>query len=156
ATVLHPGTDRAVRLNAGAYELELAGRPEGLHLSTTSVALKPNERQSVAVRRAPADKPPLSITEVRRLEGHTTPIAWATFSADGKQALSCSWDHFMRLWDVEMGKELRRFEPPEEVWSVAFSPDGRRALSAGGGGWKDGQFTVADAGIRLWDLATAK
>jgi WD40 repeat protein/tRNA A-37 threonylcarbamoyl transferase component Bud32 len=156
ATVLRPGPDGDVRLNGGDYELEPAGRPEGLRLSATKVTLRPNERQTVAVRRAPADRPPLFIGEVRRLEGHTTPVPWVTFSPDGKQALSCSWDRFLRLWDVEMGKELRRFEHPEEVWGVAFSPDGRTALAAGGGLWKDGQLTVGDPSIRLWDLATGQ
>jgi WD40 repeat protein len=36
----------------------------------------------------------------------------------------------MRLWDVKTGRELRTFEEhTDEVRSVAFSADGRRALS---------------------------
>jgi len=34
------------------------------------------------------------------------------------------------LWDVATGKELRRFEVPGAVHHVAFSPDGKQALSA--------------------------
>ena len=43
------------------------------------------------------------------------------------------------------GKELRRAEHPDQVYGVAFSRDGRRALSASN-----------DATVRLWDVKTAK
>ena len=48
----------------------------------------------------------------------------------------------LRLWDLSTGQELRRFEGhTQRVWCVAFSPDGRRALSG-----------AADASLRLWAL----
>ena len=38
----------------------------------------------------------------------------------------------LRLWDAKTGKELRRFNGhTDAVFAVAFSPDGRQALSAG-------------------------
>src|SRR5436305_8780205 len=52
----------------------------------------------------------------------------------------------MRLWDVETGAELRRFEGhTAKVWCVALSPNGRLALS--------GSY---DTTMRLWDMETGK
>ena len=48
------------------------------------------------------------------------------FSPDGNCLASGGWDKTLRLWDVETGKEIRKFEGHEScVWSVAFSPDGK-------------------------------
>ena len=53
-----------------------------------------------------------------------------TVLADGRRALSGSRDRTLRLWDLETGAELRRFEGHEDwVTSVAVLADGRRALS---------------------------
>ena len=53
-----------------------------------------------------------------------------TVLADGRRALSGSHDRTLRLWDLETGAELRRFEGMRDrVTSVALLPDGRRALS---------------------------
>src|SRR5205823_3617849 len=71
---------------------------------------------------------------------------------DGRRALSAGQRHgrtdsgVMRLWDLAGVKEVRCFAMPGQVYAVAFSPDGRRALS-GGNDW---------ARLRLWDLETGK
>jgi WD40 repeat protein len=64
----------------------------------------------------------------------------------------------MRLWDVAEGKELRRFEGHTGgVWAVAFSPDGRHALSGGGGVYRGNDWVWdADPTMRLWDLQTGR
>jgi len=47
------------------------------------------------------------------------------------------------LWDLDSGKEIRTFPGhPYGTYSVAFSPDGDRALSGGG-----------DGSLTMWDLA---
>src|SRR5262249_38526602 len=81
--------------------------------------------------------------EVRRFEGHTGGVWGVALSSDGKRALSGggslvrngNWvepDSSVRLWDVQTGQELRRFEGHKrQVLTVAFAPDGRRAVSGG-------------------------
>jgi WD40 repeat protein len=50
----------------------------------------------------------------------------------------------MRLWDVASGRALRLFRGHRKpVWAVAYTPDGKEALSAG-----------YDEVVKVWDLAT--
>ena len=60
--------------------------------------------------------------------GHTDSIHSVAFSADGKRAITGSYDHTVRVWDVESGACLRSLEGHSgAVNSVAFGGDGRRA-----------------------------
>jgi hypothetical protein len=95
--------------------------------------------------------------ELRRFHGHKDLIISVAFSPDATQILSGGGgqykdgvyppnsDHSVRLWDVETGKELGRFEHRFHVQSVAFSPDSRYGLS--------GSY---DGTMRLWDLRGRK
>lgn len=74
-------------------------------------------------------------------------------SKDGRYLLSGEGQHgedfgkhVLRLWDVATGAELRQFEGHlGNIYSVAFLPDGRRAISC-----------AADSTIILWDLDTGR
>lgn len=63
------------------------------------------------------------------------------FSPDGRYAATGAFDKAVRLWDVESGKELQRFEGHTwGVQAVAYSADGR-ILSGG---------CDPDRTVRLW------
>ncbi len=82
--------------------------------------------------------------EVDPLEGSTNQVNAVAFSPDGGRALLASADKSVRLFDVEAGRDVRRFlGHTASVWSVAFSPDGRLALSGS-----------ADQSVRLWEVDT--
>ena len=54
-TIVDPKTNNRIELNAGRYELQLAGGGEGLKLSTDSFTLKRGDKTVVTVRhKAPA------------------------------------------------------------------------------------------------------
>jgi WD40 repeat protein len=68
------------------------------------------------------------------------------FASDGKRALFAGSDKTVRLYDIDAGRDLRRFVGHTgSVWAVAFSPDGSQALSGS-----------ADRTVRLWDVDTGQ
>jgi WD40 repeat protein len=101
--------------------------------------------------------------KLRFFEGHRTPVWSVAFSADGRWVLTGSgghdpdaplipglppppYDNVVRLFDVEAGQEVRRFEGhTDRVLAVAFAADGGRVLSGS-----------ADRTIRVWDAKTGK
>jgi WD40 repeat protein len=103
--------------------------------------------------------------ELRKFE-HTEAVHCVAFSPDGKKAVSGGGgvlqpggkflpgsDFAIRLWDLDSGKELRRFKGHKAaVWCVAFSPDGKRILS-GSGHWL---LDNPDKSVRLWDVDSGK
>ncbi len=91
--------------------------------------------------------------EVRRLRGFANGISCAAFSADGRQALLGSagqwrngWQHGpafdVLVWDLAGHRLVRALKGhTRDVFAVALSADGRRALSAG-----------ADRSVIVWDV----
>src|SRR5262245_19732765 len=74
------------------------------------------------------------------------PISSSAACDDGKRVVSGGYDHTMRLWDLQTGQELRRFQNHEQrVWCLAVTPDGQRILT----GSNDGP-------ARLWAVETGK
>lgn len=95
--------------------------------------------------------------EIRQFTGHGDWVMSAAFSADGKQALTCSggwwnihWqtrgDQTVRLWEVETGKELRRFTGHSGlIFQAVFVPGDKQIVSCS-----------LDHSVRLWDAQTGK
>ena len=66
----------------------------------------------------------------RILHGHNHFVSDVVISSDGQFALSSSWDHTLRLWDLTSGTTTRRFVGhSSDVLSVSFSADNRQIVS---------------------------
>ncbi len=102
--------------------------------------------------------------ELHKLSGHQDRIRSVAFSPDGRRLASGSGQrdgdtshsretHYIRLWDVATGKEVRKFLPREQadVSSLAFSPDGKILASVGRNSWKQNTPTVY-----LWNPETGQ
>ena len=81
------------------------------------------------------------------LNGHSGGgVLAVAVSSNGKFALTGSTDQTVLLWDLETGKQLRRFVGHEDsVSAVQFSKDGKYVLTAS-----------HDKTARLWETATGK
>lgn len=77
----------------------------------------------------------------RVLTGHNHFVSDIVISSDGQFALSSSWDHTLRLWDLNTGQTTRRFVGhTSDVLSVSFSADNRQIVSGS-----------RDRTIKLWN-----
>jgi WD40 repeat protein len=94
-------------------------------------------------RWAPAQTLRSQPVQMWAMEGHTDFVMAAAFFKDSRRVITGSWDHTLRVWDVQTGKLVGEpFEGHKEgVRSVAISPDDRRIASGG----KDNTIIVWDA-----------
>jgi WD40 repeat protein/uncharacterized caspase-like protein len=77
-------------------------------------------------------------------ESDTMLMVYAVFSPDAKLILSGGADKLVKLWDVATGNLVRTFAGHSEaIRAVAFSPDGKRVLSAAND-------------IRLWETGSGR
>lgn len=91
-----------------------------------------------------SDDPPVVLPH-----GPTSFVNAVSFCPDGKLVVTGSSDRaggYLRLWDAQTGKLLKRFDGHEDtVLSVAFSRDGKRLLTSS-----------YDETARLWNVETGE
>jgi WD40 repeat protein len=81
---------------------------------------------------------------VRTLAGHTSSVQCVAVTADGRWAVSGSYDRTLKFWDLETGDEVRSLRGHSDtVNAVAVTPDGRHVITGS-----------ADSTLRVWDLET--
>jgi WD40 repeat protein len=79
---------------------------------------------------------------VGTLEGHSGWVTSVAFSPGGKYLISGSCDNTVKLWSVEMRKEVATLQGHcDIVTSVAISPEGKYLASSS-----------ADKTIKLWSF----
>jgi eukaryotic-like serine/threonine-protein kinase len=66
------------------------------------------------------------------LRGHTRAVYPAVISPDGRWIASGSYDSTLRIWDGATGEPCATLAHPGTVWALAYSPDNRWLLCAGG------------------------
>ena len=85
-----------------------------------------------------------AVWHVETLDGHVDAVTSVSLSADGRYALSGSFDKTLRLWNWD-ATESQRVYAKDWLNAVGLSPDGRYALSGS-----------ADETLQLWDMTTGR
>ncbi len=68
------------------------------------------------------------------MQGHNSWVYSVAFSPDGKYLASGSLDNTVKLWSVELQKEVSKLQGHSStVYSIAFSPDGKYLASGSAG-----------------------
>ncbi len=95
---------------------------------------------------APFWKQEVGEKEIRTFVGHTKSLKAVAFLPNGKEALSASADHTLKLWNIRSGRAIRTFKGHDGiVSSLAISPDGKTAISGS-----------HDNTVKLWNLSTGQ
>jgi eukaryotic-like serine/threonine-protein kinase len=85
--------------------------------------------------------------ELLALRGHTSGVTCLAVSADGRRAVSGSFDETVRVWETDKGPgPLILRGDTREINSVALSPDGRRVVT----------ISNQNRAVKVWDADTGE
>src|SRR5262249_56432440 len=74
-------------------------------------------------------------------------------SPGGRALASAGEDGTVRLWDLPSGKEVGRLEGHDDVYAVAFSPDGKTLVSGGlDNNASSGDVNKINGSAHIWDV----
>jgi WD40 repeat protein len=83
---------------------------------------------------------------IQELRGHHAAVYAVAFRPDGERMATASFDHTIKIWDMESGRLVRSFTGHQDkVLTLAYSADGRLLASAG-----------LDGTVRLWDAINGR
>jgi WD40 repeat protein len=68
---------------------------------------------------------PFTGSQLRTLKGHEDRVYSVVFSPDNRTLLSGSDDRSIRVWNLQTGKEERKYTFPTEIHQIRLSPDGK-------------------------------
>jgi len=99
--------------------------------------------ESLPVKLAPPATPTrVQAHDTREIPAHEKEILGVAITADGSEAVTCSVDGTVRLWELDTGEQLVKWEGHSDwAWGVAITPDGARAASCG-----------RDRTVIVWDM----
>jgi WD40 repeat protein len=90
--------------------------------------------------------PSIQAQAIKELRGHRAAVYAVAFRPDGGRMASASFDHTIKIWDVDASRVERTFiGHQDKVLALAYSADGRQLASAG-----------LDGTVRLWDTSTGR
>jgi WD40 repeat protein len=83
---------------------------------------------------------------IQELRGHRAAVYAVALRPDGERMATASFDHTIKVWDVDAGRVVRTFTGHQDkVLALAYSADGQHLASAG-----------LDGTVRLWDAASGR
>ncbi len=89
----------------------------------------------------------------RTLTGQPRTVWSVDISRDGKMVASGSDDGYVQLWEVQTGRLLRTMAPGGQVYSVAFSPNGKFIAT---GSRVNAGYKEIGGRVNVWAVATGK